>query len=158
MTCQWTELEGCYEDCSVEGYSPGLWRESDEAPCIGTRLEVSLASEYYVASEYLQGVGVHSHWIYSDHDLYGVVSGVISSTVSGEEYANEISWETIFPPYGLPTNGGELGEYPYIAFGATDDNLVTPFTFTVFAIQLKDAPKRTFEPINCFVLGASQCI
>lgn len=154
MTCQWTDLEGCYEDCGGEEiYSPGLWNGYD-VNCPGSQLRVSLSSEYYVSSEFASEEGEHPGWIDSDQDLYGIVEGIMGSVPkSGGGYVNEFTYVD-----QLPEIEGEFSNLSIIGFSADDYNLATPFTFTVSAVQLKTYPKRTFEPINCFVLGGSQCI
>lgn len=152
--CQWDNLIGCYEDCGGEEiYSPGLWTGSD-GNCPGSHLEVSLCSEYYVSSEFASEEGEHLGWIDSDQALYGIVEEITGSVPkSGGGYVNEFTYVD-----QLPEREGELGNFSIIGFSAADYNLATPFTFSVSAVQLKTYPKRTFEPINCFVLGGSQCI
>jgi len=143
-------LEGCYEDCGGEEiYSPGLWNGYD-GNSQGSYLQVNSSSEYYVSSEFASEEGEHSGWIDSDQDLYGIVKEIIGSVPKfGGGYVNEFTYVDQLPIEG------ELGNVSFIGFSAVDYNLSTPFTFTVSAVQLKTYPKRTFEPIDCFVLGAS---
>lgn len=145
--CQWDNLIGCYEDCGGEEiYSPGLWVLQEPQACQGSLLAAATGSEYYVESEFAQESGTYVFWIDSDTDLSGIVQDITDSVVSGSGYINEYSY------------AAEPGYLSEIGFLSLDEYRDEPFVFTVSAIQLENGPKRTFEPINCFVLGASQCI
>lgn len=154
MTCQWTNLVGSYENCSNTIYSPGLWgkfyvdEEGITEPCTGTGLIANVSSEYYVVEEFNQQLETeYIIYIYSDQNLLGIVYEISASVpIPGEGYQNSY---VFFGQEGGATSFG---------FSSADEYRDTPYLFSISAIQFSDGPKRTFDSLDCFVLGSSQCV